>query len=182
MNDMKRYADIILGDKVVLEKSMLDPILEDISKDIHACPVRSRGRPYNKIRKSVDKMALEYALDKLGFPLNSIPFDKTNRESYCYDNILNGDTFECKNFHKAWYSYDSDHVATMKKNLDRIKYFVSGRVDITEDQYIVEFMLIANANTFFKYQCRSNFPNAQFPFYYNHYSAVRDGQAIFRSV
>ena len=179
---LQDYANLIFSQtEVALPKAELDPIFEQITDIMFNCPVRRRNRDYDTIRKSVNKMALEYGLDKLGIPLNSMEFDYTNPHSYAYDNILNTDTFECKNFHDSWYSFRPEHVATMLKNIQLIKYFVSGTVDITDDSYIIKYKLIANAASFKRYICESRFANAKLSHYYNHHTAVRDGHAFFRS-
>ena len=178
--NLEYYADLIFGKPVILPRAELNKILIPIAESIYTCPFRNRNRRKpNQVWKSTQCMALEYALDKIGIPINSTPFDKTDRYSYAYDNMSEfNHTFESKIHKKTSFSFKISDVSTMLKNIDIIDYLVTGNIEETKKSYIVDFKLLANAKTFKDYMKETEFPDAYSTHFYQHKLACRDKQAI----
>jgi len=150
--------------------------IETMSKEIYACPVRSRGRDFATIKKSVKNgIILEFALERLGAQKNPATFDVTNRESYAWDKLWNGKKTEIKrkkflhNDSTAYYSWDKpEYVKTFLNNLDIVEQLIVGDyIELEENYYRVEWMLETKVDrNFKKYIHKSMYNKGQL--YYNH--------------
>lgn len=151
-------------------------MIEKMAREIHACPVRNRGRTYSVVERSVKNGSiLEFALERQGAFKNNLPFDVTNRESYAWDVIWEGKKTEVKrknflsNDSTKYYSWDNpSYVQTFLNNLDIVEQLIVGDYkEIEKDTFVVEWMLMTDVGQDFKrYIKKSMYNKGQM--YYNH--------------
>ena len=135
----------------------------EMARDIHKCPVRSRGRAYDTVLKSVRSgVILEFALELQGATKNPKRFDYTDPDSYDWDVDWNGLTEvkrvdDCRKYPKDrrshWVTFAPYKVETYIKNITR----EPGKVDkiifglyneIKPNTFDVDWRLVAPSNTF----------------------------------
>jgi len=192
---------------VEMTPELADEIIE-ATEEIHACPIRGRGRDFEHVLRCTLGMVIEHALAKrLGVVLNSslriakgLPkFDRTDRESYAYDaiDLETGETFECKRHSDTYYSFDMQDIQTLIKNSDLVDLVVSAstvsdptpyivtsptqRIVTLSSRYIVTFRSVADAKSFHKFIRRSKFPGGK-EAYYDHFEAGRRGMAYYNTL
>ena len=159
--------------------SMTDEEIESLkiqAQEISNCPVRSRGRSFERcFAASKAGAILEFALCHQGAIKNPKKFNVMDPDSYAWDVLWNEHRTEVKrkkflsDDRTKWYSYtDPNHVKTFLKNLDLVDYFIVGDYKILgENLYEVHWMFITKVGKNFKnYMQESVYNKGQM--YYNH--------------
>ena len=145
-----------------INKDQNDFMIE-MAKEIHACPVRSKGRAYDTVLKAVRQgVILEFALENQGAIKNPKPFDKTDPDSYEWDVDWYGLSEvkavpDCRQFPEDmkshWVTFPERQVKTYIKNITRNP----GKVDkiifgvyneIKPNTFDVAWRLVAPSDTF----------------------------------
>lgn len=176
---LQQVSDLLSSaGKIVIPKEELFDDITKMAKAIYPCPRRNaRQRTYKQVFNDCSRIAIEYALAKvLDGERNPNEWNPAVLESYRWDVRVGDVYFEVKR-HKIgshWFSYPEDGIRTFRKHAHTLDYIVTAYMEIYEDEYVVEFALIANAKTFFKNFKPSQYPN-QDP-YYNHKVALRYGE------
>jgi len=177
--NMNEIADKLRAAKrVVIPREELHETISLMASSICECPRRNaQGRSYKRVYTDCSRIAIEYALAKvLGGERNPNEWNPAVLESYRWD-VRAGDVyFEVKR-HKIgshWFSYPEDGMRTFRKHAHTLDYIVTAYMEIYENEYVVEFALIANAKTFFKNFKPSQYSN-QDP-YFNHKVALKYGE------
>lgn len=164
--------------------------IKQAAKSIHACPIKSRGRAYDEVYKSVKHgFILEYALVEQGAIKNDAEFDYTNRDSYCWDVLWDGKRTEvkCLRYDKkmSWVSFSIEYVKTFINTINYDKTLVDniifGHYDETSDGMITaDWRLIAPSSTFVNKirKCNPKFDNSydrngNLKYFYSHPSEKR---------
>ena len=129
-----------------------------MSKEIHACPVRSRGRSYDTIYRAVRNGAiLEYALVAQGAVKNSAVFDHTQPLTYCWDVFWDGLRAEVKCFYfdenTHWVSFPLRFVKTFinttRRGKNLVDIIIFGYYTESKDGAITaKWRLVAPSDTF----------------------------------
>lgn len=151
--------------------------IDEMSKEIFECSVRSRGRSLEQVASSVrNGVILEFALQRLGAQKNPAEFDVTDRDTYAWDVLWNGKKTEVKrkkflhNDTTKYYSWDRpEYVKTFLNNLDLVEQLIVGDfIELENNYYRVEWMLeTAVDKNFRKYINKSMYNQGQM--YYNHF-------------
>lgn len=129
-----------------------------MAEEIHACPVRSRGRTYDVIYKSVRNGAiLEFALVAQGAIKNDAIFDHTKPLTYCWDVFWDGHRAEVKCFYfddsMSWVSFPLTFVQTFinvtRRAQNLVDIIIFGYYDENSDGSVTtRWRLIAPSDTF----------------------------------
>lgn len=132
--------------------------IQAMAEGIHNCPIRSRGRSFDAIYKSVKNGAiLEFALVEQGAVKNDAEFDHTNPLSYCWDVFWDGQRAEVKCFYfdstMSWVSFPLRFVQTFinttKRGKNLVDIIIFGYYDETPEGVITaRWRLIAPSDTF----------------------------------
>lgn len=164
--------------------------ITEMATEIHNCPVRSRGRAYDVIYKSVRNGAiLEFALVAQGATKNDAVFDHTKPLTYCWDVFWDGLRAEVKCFYfddsMAWVSFPLKFVQTFINTTRRAQNLVDiiifGYYDENEDGSVTaRWRLIAPSDTFESKlrKCNPNYKNSftlqgEQKYFYSHPSEPR---------
>lgn len=129
-----------------------------MAKEIHACPVRSRGRAYESIYRAVRNGAiLEYALVAQGAVKNNAVFDHTNPLTYCWDVFWDGQRAEVKCLYfdddMTWVSFPMRTVQTFinttRRGKNLVDIIIFGYYTESKDGVIsAKWRLVAPSDTF----------------------------------
>lgn len=132
--------------------------IQTMAEGIHGCPIRSRGRNFDAIYKSVKNGAiLEFALVEQGAVKNEAEFDHTNPLSYCWDVFWDGQRAEVKCFYfdssMSWVTFPLRFVQTFinttKRGKNLVDIIIFGYYDETPEGVITaKWRLIAPSDTF----------------------------------
>ena len=132
--------------------------IQAMAEGIHACPIRSRGRNFDAIYKSVKNGAiLEFALVEQGAVKNNAEFDHTDPLSYCWDVFWDGQRAEVKCFYfdssMSWVTFPLRFVQTFinttKRGKNLVDIIIFGYYDETPEGVITaKWRLIAPSDTF----------------------------------
>jgi hypothetical protein len=162
-----------------------------MAKEIHACPVRSHGRAYDTIYRSVRNGAiLEYALVAQGAVKNNAVFDHTDPLTYCWDVFWDGMRAEVKCFYfdssMSWVSFPIRFVQTFinttKRGKNLVDIIIFGYYNETPEGMITaKWRLIAPSDTFASKlrKCNTQYKNSYDTFtgelkcFYSHPSEPR---------
>lgn len=150
--------------------------INEMATEIYNCPVRSRGRSKDQVQNAVKAgVILEFALERQGAIKNPTQFDVKNRDSYVWDVIWNSLKTEVKrkrflsNDNTKYYSWNKpEYVKTFLKNTDIVEQLIVGDyVELSDNKYKVEWMLVTRiGNNFKSYLKKSLYNSGQM--YYNH--------------
>ena len=169
----------------VLTEDQKNHILQ-MAKEIHACPVRSRGRPYDMIYRAVRNGAiLEYALVAQGATKNDATFDRTDPHTYCWDVFWDGLRAEVKCFYfdenTRWVSFPLRFVQTFinttRRGRNLVDIIIFGYYTESKDGKITaKWRLIAPSDTFESRlrKCNSEYKSSydqytgQLKYFYSH--------------
>ena len=176
---LQQVSDLLSSaGKIVIPKEELFDDITKMAKVICPCPRRNaRQRTYKQVFNDCSRIAIEYALAKIiNGERNPNEWDKFNPESFRWDVRFEDTYFEVKRHALGtyWFSYAEESLNTFKKYAHTLDYMVSGYMETHDSAYVVEFALVANAKTFFKFFRPSQFAN-QWP-YYDHKTAMRNNQ------
>jgi len=184
MKTLAEYGRLIVSrEPVIIERTWeLEDKLDRIAYTMYQCPARNRsGRTLEEVRRCTNYMVNDMALaKKVGFVLN--PFtgeddiDPLDYRTYAWD-VQDGDVrFECKGWCDTWFAFKRDSVKTFIKNSHRIDFLACAKLEILENVYKTTFKMVADAKSFPRYICKSNYAGPR-DSYYNHHAARRDGNA-----
>jgi hypothetical protein len=165
--------------------------IQIMAEEIHACPVRSRGRKFETIYKAVKNGAiLEYALVAQGAVKNDATFDHTDPLTYCWDVFWDGKRTEVKCLYfdssMSWVSFPLRNVQTFINTTQRSKNLVDiiifGCYDETSEGVIsAKWRLIAPSDTFkdMLRKCNTKYKNSydsftgELKYFYSHKTEKR---------
>jgi hypothetical protein len=165
--------------------------IQTMAEGIYACPVRSRGRNFEAIYKSVKNGAiLEFALVEQGAVKNDAEFDHTDPLTYCWDVFWDGQRAEVKCFYfdetMSWVTFPLRFVQTFinttKRGKNLVDIIIFGHYDETPEGMITaKWRLIAPSDTFSNKikQCNSKYKSSYDPYtgdlkyFYSHPSESR---------
>lgn len=165
--------------------------IQTMAEGIHACPIRSRGRSFDAIYKSVKNGAiLEFALVEQGAVKNNAEFDHTDPLTYCWDVFWDGLRAEVKCFYfddtMSWVSFPLKYVQTFinttKRGKNLVDIIIFGYYDETPEGVITaKWRLIAPSDTFASKlkQCNTKYKSSydtytgELKYFYSHPSESR---------
>lgn len=158
----------------LVRDAVLDGWLDAVAENMYGCERRSRGRDLDKIRASVECMAIEVALaQRLGVPYDlKADIDPALPSSFYYDLEYEGDKLETKIHQFKWFSLPSSSMRTFKKHAREIDFLVSAQLTIEESGWYVGFKLVAHAPSFGDF-CQIDKWNSERE-WYDHLAAGRD--------
>ena len=132
--------------------------IQKMSQTIYDCPIKSRGRSFDAIYKSVKNGSImEYALVEQGAVKNDAEFDHTDPLSYCWDVFWDGLRAEVKCFYfdetMSWVSFPLKFVQTFinttKRGKNLVDIIIFGYYSETQEGVITaKWRLIAPSDTF----------------------------------
>lgn len=150
--------------------------ITSMAKSIYECPRRNAyGRSYEKVFADCSHIAIEYALIKvIGGERNPKEFNVKDKDSYIWDVRNDEQLFEVKRHKNSakYFTYSGKSISTYIKNCLTLDYLVTGYMDSTDSDYLVDFALVADSKTFEYYFQQSQFNNS---YYYDHNTASRLG-------
>lgn len=166
------------GTVAIARQDLFDEITT-MAKSIHECPRRNgAGRSYEQVFADCSHIAIEYALIKvIGGERNPKEFDVKDKDSYIWD-VRNDDKLIEVKRHKTnakYFTYSGKSIGTYIKNCLTLDYLVTGYMDSTDTDYLIDFALIADSKTFEYYFQQSQYNNS---YYYDHNTASRLGHCV----
>jgi hypothetical protein len=184
------YAKLIFKQQpiLVLKDSKYEDKMNDLVEGIMSRDQSRHGRSYEEVFAACKKAVPEIALTLMNndFILNPLKHDKTNPHSYAYDCIYTptNETFEVKTWNADqpngkladWFSYPEHAMNTFRKNLSIIDYILGAKTVEQADHFLVYFLMIADAKSFFKYTKKSMYKPDDLLYYHN--NAMRDGMCL----
>jgi hypothetical protein len=163
---------------VKVSKADLFDTITAMAKSIHACPRRNAtNRSYEVVFNHCSYIAVEYALAKvIDGERNPKEFNVKDKDSYNWDVKASDKFFEVKR-HKTgskWFTYNGKSIKTYLKNCLNLDYLVTGYLDSTSTDYLIDFALVADSKTFEFYFKPSNYNG----YYYDHVTASKLGHCV----
>lgn len=170
--------------------------IKSMAESIHQCPIRSKGRPYSVVYKSVfNGVILEFALERQGAIKNNSEFDSLNPDTYCWDVEWRGLRAEVKcvsdpdqapeNRKQKWVTFPISMIETFIRNITRdpksVDIIIFGCYNkVSEDTYECKWRLVAPTNTFKKSvkKCNPSYKSSydrsgSLKYFYSHHQETR---------